>query len=79
MGTTDPLAALLDAATPRRGGHKFRVDGLFSNRPDVLAMIVKASQSGVSADQIAELLSTEGETISGSAVEGWLKVRTRAV
>lgn len=77
MGTTDPLAALLDAAKPKVGGQGFKIARMFGDRPQVLASIRQMRDRGVSADHIAELLSTDGEPVSGTAVENWLKAQQR--
>ena len=76
MGNTDPLLAALAAAPTLRGGHRLRVLVLFGDRPDVLAAIREHHARGVSPQQIAEILTAnlpDGQSISDSAVERWLK------
>jgi hypothetical protein len=73
LGAPDPLAALLDAEVRNTGGQNYKVLALFGDRPEVLRSITEAHARGVSPDKIARLLSRDGGSISGSAVENWLK------
>lgn len=68
------VASELLNGTPRRCGAGLRVDELFGDRPDILdAIRVARSERKVSFQFIADILSKEGETVSGTAVQNWLR------
>lgn len=45
---------------------------MFGHRPKVLQSIRDAYGRGVGYDRLAEMVSKDGETISGSAMRKWL-------
>jgi ribosome-binding protein aMBF1 (putative translation factor) len=75
MTQTDPLVAALDAVAGRRtGGLPLKIDALYGERPEVLDAIRSARRDKhLSYEQIAEALSTAGDSITDGAVSKWLK------
>lgn len=74
MGTTDPLAKALAAASPGTGGTKPRVLVLFGDRPAVLDAIREARVTRhVSYGAIARILSADGQPIGEGSVKTWLR------
>lgn len=74
----DPLAAALDSLplAENRGGATHKIDDYFGERPDVLEAIKRARRDNRHGYQkIADMLSTEGRTLSDKAVKGWLKTQ----
>lgn len=72
MAKSDPLVAVLDAATPNRGGVKLLLDSLPA---DVQQAVIRAHQRKVSNREIARLLTAQGMECSEGAVKNWLARR----
>lgn len=71
---SDPLAVALDMIERgATGGTQGKIVALFGDRPDVLDAIVRARRDRkLSYQQIAKVLSADGEPISAGAVQSWL-------
>ena len=72
MAKSDPLVAVLDAATPKRGGRELLLDSL---PVDVQQAVIRAHQRKVSNREIARLLTLQGTECSEGAVKNWLNRR----
>jgi DNA-directed RNA polymerase specialized sigma24 family protein len=70
------LAAQLKGEPRNRYGRTLKLEELFGDRPDILeAVIVARAERKLSYQSIADVLGREGEYISPTAVQNWLRAQ----
>lgn len=70
------LAAQLKDEPRNRYGRGLKLEELFGERPDILeAIIVARVERKLSYQSIADVLSRDGEYVSPTAVQNWLRAR----